>query len=117
MPKVAITCNGSEMPSLYPAFVLGSAGAALGYEVVMFFTPASVPALKPGHLESIQDKGMPPMKELVEGLKSLGGRMFLCELALENKEVTKEDLRDDIEIGGATSFMSDIKDANITLSF
>jgi predicted peroxiredoxin len=117
MSKVGIVCNGSEGTNLYPTFVLGSAAAASGDDVIIFFAPAAVPALKPGVLEGIAGKGMPPMKELLEGVKALGGRMILCELALEAKGVKKEELRDDIEIGGATSFMADIKDANITFSF
>lgn len=117
MGKVAFICNGSENCNLYPAFIMGSASVASGDEVVIFFTPGAVPALKPGYLESITAKGMPPMKELLEGVVALGGRMVLCELGLEAHDVTAEDLRDDIEIGGATSFMADIKDAKTTFSF
>ncbi|MBN2587729.1 MAG: DsrE/DsrF/DrsH-like family protein [Candidatus Fermentibacteraceae bacterium] len=117
MGKVAIVCNGSENSNVYPTFIIGSAAAASGDDVIIFFTPGAVPALKPGHLEGINGKGMPPMKELVNGVKALGGRMILCELALEAKDVTPGDLRDDLEIGGATSFMADIRDANVTFSF
>ena len=117
MGKVAIVCNGSENSSVYPSFIMGSAAAASGDDVVIFFTPGAVPALKPGYLEGVEAKGMPPMRELVDGIKALGGRLILCELALEAKDVTPGDLRDDLEIGGATSFMADIKDANVTFSF
>lgn len=117
MGKVAIVCNGSENSSVYPTFTIASAASALGDEVIVFFTPGAVPALKPGYLESIEGKGMPPMRELVEGVKALGGRFILCELALEAKDVTPDDLRDDLEIGGATSFMADIRDAGVTFSF
>jgi predicted peroxiredoxin len=117
MGKVAIVCNGSENSSVYPTFILGSSAAAAGDEVVIFFTPGAVPALKPGYLEGIAGKGMPPMKELLEGVKLLGGRLILCELALEAKDVTPEELRSDLEIGGATSFMADIRDAKTTFSF
>lgn len=115
--KVAIVCNSSENSNLYPAFILGSSAAALGDDVIIFFTPGATPALMPGVLEGIEGKGMPPMKELVEGIKALGGRMIVCELALEAKGVTMDELRDDIEVGGATSFLVDIKDAQLTFSF
>jgi predicted peroxiredoxin len=117
MGKVAIVCNGSENSNVYPTFIMGSAAAASGEDVIVFFTPGAVPALKPGYLEGINGKGMPPMKELLDGLKALGGRLVLCELALEAKDVTPTELRDDLEIGGATSFMIEIKDANVTFSF
>jgi len=117
MGKVAIVCNGSENSSVYPTFIMGSAAAATGDDVIIFFTPGSVPALMPGYLENLKAKGMPSMNELLEGVKALGGRMVLCELALEAKDVTPADLRDDLEIGGATSFIVDIKDAKTTFSF
>lgn len=41
MAKVAITCNSSEPSSVFPVFVLGTAAAALGDNVTLFFTPAA----------------------------------------------------------------------------
>ena len=115
--KVAIVCNGAENKNLYPTFILASSAAAAGDEVVLFFTPGAAPALRKGELEKIKAKGMPDMIELVEGITALGGRILLCELALEAKDMKKEEFRDDIEIVGATSFMADIDDAQVTFSF
>ena len=115
--KVAIVCNGAENKSLYPTFVLASSAAASGDDVVLFFTPGAASALKKGELEKIMAKGMPDMAELVEGVQTLGGRILLCELALEAKDMKKEEFRDGIEIVGATKFMADINDAHITFSF
>ena len=117
MGKVAFICNGSEHSNLYPAFVLASSAVASGDDVTIFFTPEAVPALKPGYLESMTGKGMPDMKDLLEGVMALGGHMMLCELGLEAHDVTTEDLRDDIVIGGATTFMASIQDAKTTFSF
>ena len=115
--KVAIVCNGSENKSLYPTFVLASSAAASGDQVVLFFTPGAASALRKGELEKIKSKGMPDMAELVAGVQSLGGRILLCELALEAKDMHEDEFRDGIEIVGATKFMADINDAQITFSF
>lgn len=117
MGKVALICNGSENKNLYPAFVLASSAIASGDDVLIFFTPAATPALKPGYLEGMTAKGMPDMADLVEGVMELGGEMMLCELALDVHDVKAEDLRDDLIIGGATSFIAKISDATITFSF
>ena len=117
MAKVAFICNGCEKVNLYPTFVFASSAIAAGDDVLVFFTPAAVPALKPGFLEGLTGKGMPPMENLLEGYLALGGRLGLCELGLEAHDVTAEDLRDDLEIGGATSFMAEIQDAKTTFSF
>ena len=115
--KVAIVCNGSENKNLYPTFILASSAAASGDDVVLFFTPGAAPALRKGELEKIKAKGMPDMADLVEGVQDLGARILLCELAFEAKDMKKEELRDGIEVVGATTFMAEISDAQITFSF
>jgi len=117
MAKVAITCNGAQPPNVFPPFILGSAAAASGDEVVIFFTPGGAPAMVKGVIEKMEGKGLPNLLELFEGLRSLGGRILVCELALEAKDLKKDDFREGVEIVGATSFMNDIKDAQITFSF
>jgi len=115
--KMAITCNGVLPKNLYAAFVLGSAASAAGYEVLMYFTPDAATALKKGELEKINKKGMPDMMALVEGFQALDGRILLCELAFAVNDMTEEELRDGVEIVGATSFVLAISDAQLTFSF
>jgi predicted peroxiredoxin len=117
MSKVAMVCNGSEPKNLYPAFILGSSAVASGDDLIIFFTPSAAPALKKGELEKIKSKGLPDMAELVEGVTDLGGRLLLCELAFEAKDMTKDEIRDGVEVVGATTFMAEINDAHVTFSF
>ena len=115
--KVAIVCNGSEPKNLYPTFILASSGVASGDDVILFFTPGGAPALRKGELEKIKGKGMPDMDELVEGVMALGARILVCELAVEAKDIKEEEFREDVELVGATSFMAEIDDAQVTFSF
>ena len=117
MAKVAMVCNGSEPKNIYPAFILGSSAVASGDDLIIFFTPGAAPALKKGELEKIKSKGMPDMADLVEGVTALGARIMLCELAFEAKDMKQEDIRDGVEVVGATTFMAEINDAHITFSF
>jgi predicted peroxiredoxin len=117
MSKVAIICNGAEPKNLYPAFILGSSAIASGDDIILFFTPGGAPALKKGELEKIKGKGMPDMADLVEGVEALGARILLCELAFDAKDITKDELREGVEVVGATTFMAEISDAQITFSF
>ena len=70
-----------------------------------------------GELEKITGKGLPNIVELYDGIRSLGGKILVCELALENKDLKAEDFREGVEIVGATSFLASIADATITFSF
>jgi predicted peroxiredoxin len=96
---------------------LGSSALASGDDVILFFTPGGAPALKKGVLEEIKAKGMPDMAELVEGLSALGGRLLMCELAFEAKDMKPEDLREEVEIVGATTFIVEAQGAQLTFSF
>jgi len=118
MAKVAITCNGSEGPNIFPPLILGSSAVASGDEVIIFYTPGGAPAMVKGKLEGMRGaKGLPDPVELYDGIKSLRGKIYVCELALEAKDLKKEDFREGVEIVGATTFINDIKDATITFSF
>ncbi len=117
MPKIAFVCTSAEGKSIWPTFTLAAAAAALGDEVIIYFTPGAVPALEPDMLEEMSAKGMPAMKELVDGIKQLGGRFMLCELAMEALHIERDEVREDLEIVGATTFMSETKDAYRTLTF
>lgn len=117
MAKVAITVNGSEGSNVFPPFILGSSAAASGDDVVIFFCPGGAPAMVKGVIEKMEGKGLPDLMELYEGLRSLGGKIYVCELALDAKDLKKEDFREGVEIIGATTFINEIKDATITFSF
>jgi predicted peroxiredoxin len=115
--KTAIVCNGSEPGNVFPTFILGSSAAASGDEVYLFFTPGGAPALVKGRFETIKGKALPELRELYDMTRSLGGRVIVCELALAAKDLKPEDFIDGVELMGATSFLNEIKDANITFSF
>ncbi len=117
MGKVVITCNGSTPSNLYPPFILGSSAAALGDELVIFFTPGAGPALKKGEFEKIKKEGMPDLITLFDGVVELGGKLLVCELVLGVCGIKKEELREGMELIGATGFMADHGDATLSLSF
>jgi len=117
MSKVAMVCNGTEPKNLYPAFILGSSAVASGDDLIIFFTPSAAPALKKGELEKIKGKGLPDMADLVEGITALGARILLCELAFEAKDMKEDEIREGVEVVGATTFMAEISDAQVTFSF
>jgi uncharacterized protein involved in oxidation of intracellular sulfur len=115
--KAAFICNGPEASNVFPCFVLGASSAALGNEVVVFFTPAGSPALGKGVMEEMHVNGLPPLVELVEDFLGLGGKIMLCELAFPVKGLTEDDIRDGVEVVGAVGFMDEIQDATLTFSF
>jgi predicted peroxiredoxin len=117
MGKVAITVNGDQPGNVYPAFIIGSSAIASGEDLIIFFTPAGAPLLKKGVLENMKVKGLPDMADLVEGVLGMDGKIYLCELAFEVKDMKPEDLMEGVTIVGATTFVCDAVGANLSLSF
>jgi predicted peroxiredoxin len=117
MSKTVIVCNGDEPCNLFPTFIIGSAAVAMGDEVVTFFTPNAATALVKGRLETIRAKGLPDMADLVSGFEELGGRMLVCDLCLEAKDLRPEEFRDGVEIVGVVAFLADARNASLSFCF
>ena len=114
---MAVICN-SDSAGVMPTFIMGASGVGIGEDVLLFFCPNGANVLVKGELEKFQGRrGMPDPVELFNTILDEGGRVILCELALENKGIKKEDLRDPrIEILNAPSFLMAIEGAGLTLT-
>lgn len=117
--KMVVVCNHSEPGSIMPSLIFASSGIALDYQVHMFFTPGGAQALLKGELEKIgQPKGLPNPIELFNTILDQGGKIVLCELALENKGIDPKDVRDErIVIDKVPPFLMDADGAKMTYSF
>jgi predicted peroxiredoxin len=118
--KMVVVCNHADAPHVMPTLIMGASGAAIGEEVVLFFCPGGAQALVRGELEKIRDmklKGLPDPVNLYNDILAEGGKIILCELALENKDIKVEDVREGVEIKNAPSFLLEAQGAGMTLTF
>lgn len=118
--KMVIVCNHADPPHVMPTMIMGASGVGIGDEVILFFCPGGAQALVKGELEKIRDlklKGLPDPVDLFETIVSEGGKVILCELALENKDIKPEDVREGVEIMNAPSFLLEAQGAGMSLTF
>ena len=118
--KMVVVCNHADAPHVMPTLIMGASGASLGDEVILFFCPGGANALVKGELEKISEmklKGLPDPVQLYNDILSEGGRVILCELALENKGINVEDVREGVEILNAPSFLLDAQGAGLSFVF
>jgi predicted peroxiredoxin len=116
--KTVIICNHDDAGSIMPTLVMGASAVSLGDEVILFFCPNGSKALLEGELERIgQPKGLPDAVDLFNTIRANGGRVILCELALEAKDIRREQVREGVEILNAPSFLLDAQGAGMTLTF
>lgn len=119
MRKVSITLNGAGVKNVYPAVTIGVSAAASGDEVILFILPSGLPAFKKGAVEKLAEQAehLPDLEEMLEGLKSLGARMMVCELGLGVNGYTEDDLMEGLEIVGATTFVAEASGSDLSFSF
>jgi len=117
--KMVVVCNGDEAKNIMPTLIFSSSGLALDYEVHVFFCPAGTRWTLKDELEKLgTPKGLPNPVKLFNDILELGGRVVLCELALENKGVAPADLRDPrILIEKAPPFLMAAEGAGMTFVF
>lgn len=118
--KMVVMCNHADAPHVMPTLIMGASGVGIGDDVLLFFCPGGAPVLVNGELEKIRDmklKGLPDPVQLFDDILGEGGRVILCELALENKGIKVEDVREGVEIMSAPSFLLDAQDAGLSLVF
>jgi predicted peroxiredoxin len=117
--KMAVVCNGDTPANIMPTLIFSSSGIALDYEVHVFVCPAGARWFVKGEMEKLgTPKGMPNPVKLFNDILDLGGEIVFCELALENKDIKPEDLRDPrIKIQKAPPFLMDVEGACQTYVF
>ena len=116
---MVVVCNHADAPHVMPTLIMGSSGLAIGEDVILFFCPGGAQALVKGELEKIREmklKGLPDPVELYDTIISEGGKVILCELALENKGIKVEDVREGVEILNAPSFLLEAQGAGLTFT-
>jgi predicted peroxiredoxin len=117
--KMVVVCNGSNLANIMPTLIFASSGIALDYEVHVFFCPAGAKWTLKGMLEELgTPKGLPNPLDLFNTILNEGGRVVLCELALENQGIDPKDLRDPrILIEKAPPFLMAAEGACMTYVF
>jgi predicted peroxiredoxin len=118
--KMVVVCNHADAPHVMPTLIMGASGVGIGEDVILFFCPGGAQALVKGEFEKIRDmklKGLPDPLELYSTILAEGGKIILCELALENKDIKVEDVREGVEIMNAPSFLLEAQGAGMTLTF
>ena len=116
--KTVIVCNHDDPGSIMPTLIMGASAVSLGDQVVLFFCPGGSKTLVKGELEKIgRPKGLPDPIDLFNTILESDGKIILCELALEAKDIKREDVRNGVEIMTAPSFLLDAQGADLSFTF
>ena len=131
--KMAIIVSKSTLDMAYPPFILAQTGAALGMDVMLFFTFWGMSLIKKGGIRKVKlgglmrfftgmmkgkmkKAGIPPLEKMLKDCKDLGVKFYACSATMDVMGIKKEELIPEVDdIVGATSFLEMAQDADITL--
>lgn len=128
--KVAIIAADGGRDAAYKVLNIATAAAAMGDEVAVFLTFEGLKlihkqmygnlALPPGMqgLEGpLEANNVPPIPELVATAQEMGVRLIACQMTMDLMGIGAEELVDQVEVGGAATFLASAYDADVTLTF
>lgn len=128
--KVAIIAANGSLFDAYKVFNIATAAAATEAEVSIFFTfeglnlihkegnkQLPLPEGKEHFQEGFKEANVPAIPELLEMAKELEVKLIACQMTMDVMKLTTDDLVDGIDVGGAVTFLSFAKDADVTLTF
>lgn len=128
--KLAIIAANGGMDAAYKVLNIATAAASMGTDVSVFFTfeglklihkqmygNLQLPAAMEGLQDSFKANNIPTVPELVSVAQELGVKFIACQMTMDLMGIEKEHLVDDIEVGGAATFLAFAYTANVTLTF
>lgn len=128
--KVAIIASNGGLFDAYKVFNIATASAATDAEVAIFFTfeglnfihkeayqQLPMPVGKEHFAEGFKNANVPSIPELVSMAQQMGVKIIACQMTMDVMNLKKEDFIEEIDVGGAVTFLDFAKDANITLTF
>lgn len=128
--KVAIIASNGGKFDAYKVFNIATAAAATDAEVGIFFTFEGLNLIhKEAHKslpmpsgtehfeEGFKKANVPPVEELISMASEMGVKMIACQMTMDVMSLEKEQFVEGIDVGGAVTFLSFARDADVTLTF
>jgi peroxiredoxin family protein len=128
--KIAILASGGSRDTAYKVLNIATAAASMEMDVIIFFTFAGInlihkgaygvlplPADMAGVEEAFKVHNVPTVPDLVAIAQELGVKLIGCQMTMDLMNLSKDDLVDGVEVGGAATFLASAQDADVTLTF
>lgn len=76
-----------------------------------------MPKGKEHFAEGCKKANVPSIPELIEMAQEMGVTFIGCHMTMDVMGLTKDDFIEEIEVGGAVTFLDFAKDADVSLTF
>jgi predicted peroxiredoxin len=94
---VSITCAKDNCDKATVGFAMANTAVASDKDTMVFLSSEGVRLSQKGYADSIQERGFPPLKELIDSFATAGGRISVCSTCFNNRGLAEDNL-----VAGAT---------------
>ena len=98
-------------------FVLGNAALAMDVDAIVALQGTGVFLAKKGIIENVFAAGLPPLKELVDNFRELGGKLWVCSPCIKERQIKEENLIEGAEIMAAAMLTQALLDSSASLVY
>ncbi|QQE79337.1 DsrE/DsrF/DrsH-like family protein [Alicyclobacillus sp. SO9] len=128
--RVAIIASNGGMETAYKVLNIATTAAATDAEVAVFFTFDGLEIIrkdaqdilsfgqgKEHYKERFQSSNIPPVGEMLELALESDIKLIACQMTMDVMGLSRNQFLDEIEVGGAMSFLDFAYDADVSLTF
>jgi len=112
-----VTHAGEDVERATFPFLMANAALSMDTEAVVALQGTSVFLAKKGYAEHVSAPGLTPLKTLIDGLISNGGKLLVCMPCIEERKINPEDLVEGAELVKAGRLIHEIGEAKNTLVY
>jgi predicted peroxiredoxin len=115
---VIMVTHGPAEPELATIpFVMGCAALASDVDVVLGFQGDGCALVSDGGADKVAADEFPPLADLLESYRELGGKLLVCAPCMKSRHITEEDLVEGSEVVAAGRFVAEITSATNALVY
>lgn len=128
--RVAIIASNGGLDDAYKVLNIATAAVVTEAEVSVFFTFEGLNIIHregnqaltmgPGRehfVEGFQKANVPGIPEMLDTARDSGVKMIACQMTMDVMNLSKDQLIDGVEVGGAVTFLDFAYDADTTVTF
>ncbi|MGY5885619.1 DsrE family protein [Modestobacter lacusdianchii] len=97
---ISLTTGLEDTEKVTVAFLVATAAAEEGRPTLVFLTKEAVRLAVPGVAVGVACAGCPSLPSLVERYRAAGGRLLVCPICVQARELGDAGLVDNAELGG-----------------
>ena len=98
-------------------FVLATAAMTMDVEAVVALQGNAVWLAMKGTVDHVFAGGLPPLKQLLEGFLTMGGRLMVCSPCMKHRQIEPSVLIEGAQVVAAATLTSEILSAKAVLTY